>query len=231
MKFLSLFFTLVSLNSFALNWESGTEKIHLVELYTSESCSSCPPAEAWLNNLKDDDLLYKEVVPVEYHVDYWNYLSWEDKHSDNKFTRRQRLFAQKRGTSVFTPQILQNGKKDLRYSAHYPKKANKKVPNLKVSVNQKTGEVLLTTKNSPNLVCEAVLTQGGYVSKIRSGENSGKTLKHEFVVEEMKTKRLKNNECRFKFDNLENKKGRGIALWLRSPDTFEVIQATGKALN
>lgn len=231
MKLLFLTIVLIPFKSYALEWESGSDKTNLIELYTSESCSSCPRAERWLNKIKDDPSLYQSIVPVEYHVDYWNYLNWEDKFSDNKYTSRQRQFAQKRKTSVFTPQILQNGSLDLKYPASYPAKSKEKAPNLKIKLNQKSGKVVLEVNRTDSLLCEAVVTQGGFITKVKSGENSGKTLKHEFVVKELQTTRLKNKKCEFSFLNLDSTEGKGIALWLRSPETFEVIQATGRKLN
>ena len=231
MRSLFIPFFLLSTSCFALEWESGTKKVNLVELYTSESCSSCPPAEKWLNGLKDESALYKKIVPVEYHVDYWNYLSWTDKHSDNSYTRRQRSFAQKRGTSVFTPQILHNGKTDLRYSADYPLKQNENAPSLKINLDQEKGVVNLSTDYAKKFICEASITKGGFVSKVKAGENSGKTLRHEFVVQELQTVLSNNKKCRFDFKNLKSEKDKGIAIWIRSPETFEVIQATGYRLN
>ena len=62
-------------------FESGPQQISLVELYTSEGCSSCPPAEAWLSRLKEEPGLWKNFVPIAFHVDYWDRLGWRDRFS------------------------------------------------------------------------------------------------------------------------------------------------------
>ena len=63
----------------SLQASSGEKRVTLVELYTSEGCSSCPPAEAWMNQLQDDPRLWREIVPVAFHVDYWDYIGWPDR--------------------------------------------------------------------------------------------------------------------------------------------------------
>ena len=64
-----------------VTFASTARQTSLLELYTSEGCSSCPPAEAWLSGLKDNPGLWRDFVPVAFHVDYWNYLGWRDKWS------------------------------------------------------------------------------------------------------------------------------------------------------
>ena len=70
--------------------ESPDTRVALVELFTSEGCTSCPRAEAWFGALKGESGLWKEFVPVAFHVDYWNHLGWSDRFSSEEFTSRQR---------------------------------------------------------------------------------------------------------------------------------------------
>ena len=63
----------------SLTLSSQEQRTTLIELYTSEGCSSCPPADRWLSRLKDDPRLWKQIVPLAFHVDYWNYLGWRDR--------------------------------------------------------------------------------------------------------------------------------------------------------
>ncbi|MFN2476505.1 MAG: DUF1223 domain-containing protein, partial [Chthoniobacterales bacterium] len=70
-------------------FESGPNKTRLLELFTSEGCSSCPPAEAWLSQLKDDARLWHDFVPLAFHVDYWDRLGWRDPFASKAWTARQ----------------------------------------------------------------------------------------------------------------------------------------------
>ncbi|MBV9391233.1 MAG: DUF1223 domain-containing protein, partial [Verrucomicrobia bacterium] len=91
-------------------FESGPDKVVLVELFTSEGCSSCPPAEAWLNHLTNDARLWRKVVPVSFHVDYWDSLGWKDPLAKKQFTIRQQQYAEAwRISSVYTPGFAING--------------------------------------------------------------------------------------------------------------------------
>src|SRR5580765_4331045 len=92
-------------------FESVDRKATLLELFTSEGCSSCPPAESWLSRLKESPGLWKEFVPVAFHVDYWDYLGWRDPWSSKTFTDRQHAYANAwRSDSVYTPGFVFNGK-------------------------------------------------------------------------------------------------------------------------
>src|SRR6476646_4780454 len=72
-------------------FESGPQRIHLIELFTSQGCSSCPPAEAWLSKLKSEPRLWKDFVPIAFHVDYWDRLGWRDPFATKEWTARQYL--------------------------------------------------------------------------------------------------------------------------------------------
>ena len=74
-------------------FESGAERVNLVELYTSEGCSSCPPADRWLSGLRRNRGLWQQVVPLAFHVDYWDNLGWRDQFADASWSERQRQYA------------------------------------------------------------------------------------------------------------------------------------------
>jgi hypothetical protein len=92
-------------------FESGETQTSLIELFTSEGCSSCPPAEKWLSAFNSNPDLWKKVVPVAFHVDYWNHLGWCDRFSKPEFTLRQQQYAAGwGGDSVYTPGFVVNGR-------------------------------------------------------------------------------------------------------------------------
>src|SRR3954470_19259549 len=89
--------------------QSGEQTSALVELYTSEGCNSCPPADRWLSALGDK---YRQelVVPLALHVDYWDYIGWKDPYAKREFSQRQRRLSQmQRAAFVYTPQVLVQG--------------------------------------------------------------------------------------------------------------------------
>lgn len=89
---------------------SGSQRVAVLELYTSEGCDSCPPADKWISELPAKKLNVDRVVPLAFHVDYWNQLGWIDPFSQPVFSARQRQHSKRRGVSfVVTPQLLLNG--------------------------------------------------------------------------------------------------------------------------
>src|SRR5512134_3098532 len=100
-----------SLSAEQIQFQSATNRTELLELYTSEGCSSCPPAEAWLSRLKSSPRLWKDFVPVAFHVDYWDYLGWRDPFGTADYSERQRAYAaQWKSRSVYTPGFVLDGK-------------------------------------------------------------------------------------------------------------------------
>ena len=91
--------------------ESTEAPAILMELFTAEGCSSCPPADAWFSRLKSNPDLWKSYVPVAYHVDYWNRLGWADRFSAPEYTARQNRYAVLwQGNSIYTPEVAVNGR-------------------------------------------------------------------------------------------------------------------------
>src|SRR3954465_2646270 len=89
---------------------SGPQRVSLIELYTSEGCSSCPPAEEWLSSLRNDPRLWQSFVPVAFHVDYWDRLGGKKRFARPEFTARQRTYAAgASATTVYTPGFLIDG--------------------------------------------------------------------------------------------------------------------------
>ncbi|MGH8673906.1 MAG: DUF1223 domain-containing protein, partial [Burkholderiales bacterium] len=90
--------------------QSGARTTALVELYTSEGCDSCPPADRWLSSLGARGHTPDRVVPLALHVDYWDYIGWKDRFAKALFSARQRNLAQlMRAKVVYTPQVLLQG--------------------------------------------------------------------------------------------------------------------------
>lgn len=89
---------------------STARRVAVIELYTSEGCNSCPPADRWVSSLPALGFSADRVVPPAFHVDYWDYLGWRDRFAQASFCARQRAQADHAGARfVYTPQLLLNG--------------------------------------------------------------------------------------------------------------------------
>lgn len=165
--------------------ESGVKKNSLIELYSSEGCSSCPPADKWLASLKGHPRLWKDFVPVEFHVDYWNRLGWIDTFSHQNFTRRQRQYANQWGErTVYTPAFVLNGSSWKLGEQKIPSEKSKDVGVLKAKkIKSGTFHVQFQPKKKGNgFKLNGALLGNGLATEVSAGENNGKILRHEFVA-------------------------------------------------
>jgi peptide-methionine (R)-S-oxide reductase len=165
--------------------KSGPARAGLLELYTSEGCSSCPPAEAWFSRLAEDQRLWKDVVPVAFHVDYWDYLGWDDVFAKNAFSERQRDYAEAwKSPNIYTPGFVLNGAewRGWRDQAG-PPGASGNAGVLALDLG-KTGSSIRfePAKALAHGTAHLALVGSGLTRKISAGENKGKTLVHDFVV-------------------------------------------------
>ncbi len=162
---------------------SPTQRQTVVELYTSEGCNSCPPADKFLSSLKGRP----GVLAAAFHVDYWDKLGWVDRFASPRYTRRQAERQAHTGARFnYTPQVLANGR-DWRAWPGMPE------PDPSASV-----QIRLQRQSTTRLVAEVTPLAGaparlglwwarledGHVSPVRAGENAGVTLRHDHVVRE-----------------------------------------------
>ena len=166
-------------------FESGETQTTLIELFTSEGCSSCPPADAWLSKLKNNPDLWKRVVPVAFHVDYWNGLGWPDRFSRLEFTDRQRRYAATwRIDSVYTPNFVVNGREWKGWFNNGMLSARaEKAGRLRVTLTNNI-EIAATFESTQpgQMKLEIALLGTNLESDVKRGENSGRKLRHDFVV-------------------------------------------------
>jgi hypothetical protein len=171
----------------AIDFRSAESRVSLVELYTSEGCSSCPPADAWLGRLKDSPRLWSEFVPVAFHVDYWDRLGWRDPWSSPEWSDRQRALAGSwRAGEVYTPCVVLNGSEWRGWGPTKgpPSTAAEKTGAL--SVHSADGGSWTVTfapaKAGEGYEARAALLACGLSSNVRAGENAGRRLAHDFTV-------------------------------------------------
>lgn len=161
---------------------SGPNITPVVELYTSEGCSSCPPADKWASSLKG-----KGVVVQAFHVGYWDYIGWIDRFAAPAYTQRQRDVASKNQLrSIYTPQAVLNGK-DWPNWGNQPSAGERAQANItlkQLGADQFEASVadLALPKGSSSWSAYWTVTEHGHNSKVQAGENAGEFLKHDFVV-------------------------------------------------
>ncbi len=235
-KFLLLLAGLVFLDRSSANQtiESPEHQSDLLELYTSEGCSSCPPAEAWMANLRAKPGLWTKFVPVAFHVDYWNYLGWPDRFSSPDFTERQRAYAASWGSeNIYTPEFVLNGS-EWRRQGNFPTDSNKSPGRLKLYLDE-TGGVTISFHPAPDLrgpfKVTVVPLAMGVVTIVKRGENSGRTLRHDFLalgIREVELKQTDDGTFRGQLALPLNKEASvsALAAWVSSPG-IPVIQAAG----
>jgi len=164
--------------------QSGAERPHLVELYTSEGCDSCPPAERWMSTL----LKHPDLIGLEFHVDYWDTSDWRDPFSDHAYTARQDALA-KRGNKdqIYTPQIWLDGHVWYNWPKGTPP-APVDTPPPRLRLSAESGDALRLELDAdaaaakPEYRLYAALSENALTEHVRGGENRGKTLSHDEVV-------------------------------------------------
>jgi hypothetical protein len=177
--------------------ESGPHATALVELYTSEGCNSCPPADRWLSSLAGSGLVPGKVVPIALHVDYWDYIGWKDPYARREFTLRQQLHAQiRRARLVYTPQVLLQGQDFRAWGTPAFGEAVARINALpaaaRIAMSLDTGrrdafavEVsaeVLDAAQRPDAALYVATYENKLLSRVLAGENRGRILAHDFVV-------------------------------------------------
>jgi hypothetical protein len=179
----------------ACDAKSSDHLVALIELYTSEGCDSCPPADNWLSRLAAGD--GTRAIPIAFHVDYWDRLGWKDRFASAKYTGRQyEQMRRQQATFVFTPQVILQGRDFGQWSAAGEPTAaiaavNARRPratielaaesqgaNAIVDVHVKVADV----RDRSRAVVAVALVQSKLSSDVKAGENAGKRLAHDHVV-------------------------------------------------
>lgn len=217
-----------------ISFKSGKQQARLIELFTSQGCNSCPPADTWLNKLDKNSELWKTIVPVAYHVDYWDYLGWEDPFSSNNYSIKQRNY-KRRGnlSSVYTPAFMVNGQE---WRGYHKKKS---LPPVKPA----TSDIEVTVKKSELMVRfthkKAPIKRPAHLyiailgldvkTQINAGENADTKPNQNFVT--LEYARYKSKKGSWNYPMPEYKRAGidryAVAIWASDPKSDKVLQATG----
>jgi hypothetical protein len=219
-------------------FESPDTPATLIELFTSEGCSSCPPAEAWMSGLKTNPDLWKRIVPVVFHVDYWDGLGWTDRFATPENTARQRRYvAAWNGDSVYTPGLVLNGREWRGWfeNRSLPKPLSAIVGRLKLTVDDQATEVAFTSAggaSKPSVaLAEVAFLAGNLESDVTRGENRGRKLQHDFTVVQIASAPMRAEGGVWRATIPRAKKlaiaPEAIAAWISPGEAQPPIQATG----
>ena len=223
---LGLFSAVLIARAGEVSFDSGPQRVHLIELFTSQGCSSCPPAEAWLSQLKNESRLWKDFVPLAFHVDYWDRLGWRDPFAAQEWTARQYQYsAIWKSESVYTPSFVLDGREWMGRSI--PTVASEKSGVLKLSIkDQKIVVEFAPTDGCIKDLDLHVATLGfDLTTKVNAGENSGRNLKQDFVVLSLANDKMAGGRVEIPFKS--DTRAGAIAAWITVPNHIEPIQSIG----
>ncbi|MEM7134964.1 MAG: DUF1223 domain-containing protein [Myxococcota bacterium] len=223
----------------------------LVELFTSQGCSSCPPADQLLSDL-GHDRGDTEIIPLSFHVDYWNYIGWKDAFSSPKWSNRQREYAAALpGDRTYTPQLVVQGQFDCvgsneRCIRSAVSKVAARPSGGTVRIHEAReigGSVLVDAdvalqSNQPGAVAVVVLYESGLSTDVRRGENRGRELRNDYVVRRLErvgtvaggdtsTRRV---STRFPIQRQWNEDKLGVVVFLQEPTTRRVLSVARSEL-
>lgn len=247
MKTKALLFSAAAILLFSSNtWSSeiarsSEKKVSFIELFSSESCSSCPPADQWFSRLKSSSSLWKDFVPAVFHVDYWNHLDWKDDFSSREMTERQQAHASTwLVPRVYTPGVVLNGQEWIEWRGRSNVPAET-VPTVgRLVIENLSGKYRITFSSTKKLetapTFHIALLGMGLKNKITSGENSGSLLAHDFVVlvwKHRSSEKQSNGDFVVTFDDLKSDKkttSRAVIAWVQDGSGPRALQVTGNYL-
>ncbi len=224
----------------ALKYESGEARVQVLELFTSQGCSSCPPADVWLSHLVDDPGLWRRFIPMAFHVDYWDSLGWSDRFASPGHSSRQRAYYRSGILrSVYTPGFVLDGKEWRGWlqngSPGYS--PSEKVGRLVVRVEPGENAVVIFRPSDQSerktYTAHLAVLGFGLSSAVGAGENSGRTLNENFVVLGVSTAvsdgARDSPRWLLPWPELRSEKTtrRAVVAWLSGPGSPAPVQATG----
>jgi hypothetical protein len=225
---------------------SSERRLPVLELYTSEGCDSCPPADRWISGLPARGLGTDRIVLLGFHVDYWDHLGWRDPYAQRAFSDRQRAINARNGARfVYTPQFILDGN-DYRRAfirddlAGRVAAANRRAPGATIELRHETpangqlaveATITITEPATARAQALLVLYQNRLSSRVTAGENRGKRLNHDFVVRGLAGPYTGGAERKLQFRHTfslgTDRKGSDLAVaaFVQDPRTGEVLQA------
>lgn len=231
MRLFILFTALVPMVSTAQTWIHSGQPAQLVQLFTSEGCSSCPPADRYLSQFRTHSGLWESVIPTAYHVDYWDYIGWKDRFANPAFSQKQRLY-RSYGVlgSVYTPGFVVDGQewKGFFYRSQRNLPVSDASDAKTLTLTNRDSNYSLSYSDNGEYVATIVWLALDETTEVKRGENRGRTLKHDFVVLE-EQQRL--GKGKWSFIPNEIKGADAVAVWLTKRGEFQPVQTVAGYLD
>ena len=224
--------------------KTNPQHFAVVELFTSEGCSSCPPADKLLAELvRNEKENSRNIFPISFHVDYWNYIGWTDPFSDPAYSDRQRKYAAAfRTARIYTPQMIVNGK--VEFVGSDKGTAKERIEDalrqpaqvelyldLELSEDRKELSIEYKVKGfGANQVLNIAIVERGLSSQVTKGENRNRMLNHENVVRKFVTLKIShsgNDVVKIKIpQNIKIEKS-SIVAFIQNQKSMEILGSVG----
>ncbi len=212
----------------------------VLELFTSQGCSSCPPADVVLGKYALDTNV--NVIPLAFHVDYWNYIGWKDPFSQHQFSERQRVYAENLNSNVYTPQLVINGKYQLNgsESSSIHRKVEQELlekSDVVINVNsiQHEGNQLHIRYTIANANADSnvniALVHKKVITAVKRGENSGRQLTNYNIVTEFLSQALKAKEAVLPFTTSQNSSEYAVVVFVQEKENGKILGAVQHEIN
>lgn len=214
---------------------SGEKTPRLIELFTSQGCHSCPPADHWLSQLADDEGLWTDFVPLAFHVDYWDWIGWKDRFASKKHSIRQRRYKHDgQIKSVYTPGFVVSGEEWRGWFRRQPlPQTDQRAEQLILSIEEGAFDLSYKGNTSETGVAHIALLGMGLETDIHRGENAGRNLSHDFVVLDWQTLPAGQNNWKghIKSDWDNQVSQYAVAAWVEKADKAVPLQVVAGYLD
>jgi hypothetical protein len=234
--------------------QAPADRAAVVELFTSQGCSSCPPADRLLSKLSSDPRFQGKVIPLSFHVDYWNGIGWQDPFSSARWSDRQKQYAGRvfHSNRIYTPQVVVNGRSEcvgnsetevLRRvsdalaaepAARLTLAVDPPSPDGRLRV--KVGAKIARAVSSGNLDLWVAVTESGLATEVKAGENASRLLRNDRVVRRLEKALTlpavagseKSGEVVLGIDKRWKADALGVAAFLQDPATLAIVGAASR---
>ncbi len=220
-----------------VRFSSPTQRVPTIELFTSHGCSSCPPADNWLSQYVDHPGLWTQVIPMAFHVDYWDYLGWHDAFASRRHTQRQQNYASSgRIDSVYTPGLVVQGREWRGFfrRSEPDLQPAENVGVLQLQTDLESAQISfipISEDSGTSLTAHIAILGFGIESEIAGGENRGRILDEDFVVLGHTSAPSQATDNRWKLSLPSTvpvkTRRRAIIAWVSAQPSPAPLQATG----